>query len=690
MAGLERGVLAVVGEAEELSRVAVQPRPGAVHPAQYAADEYGGRRAAALRRERGEAGAVACRPALRVAATEAEAEPAGQEPQRRPRSDAPVGRDLEAPGARVAVVGLDPRVAGGGQLDPGLRIVLVAVGEPEAGIVGRVRRQEAELPLGMRPGRVLAGLVLSGWWRVVDVAREEDGPPFLLRQPHRVVLVAALAAEVHGVQALVRMAGKKLLAVDRHRARARRLDRRIGVAGARDELVELEGEEARLACAGVRGPFPLGDARREKKVSQYIAAGVGGSAGFRREVVHRLGHRSGPGPDPALVGFGERDPETGLHPHRERVLPERRVGDRPRYAGVDGLAEARPDRVGGSGRNGDAIERLGDDVALGDPAPEELRSHARDHAALVIERSLARHRGRGADAQELPGLEPLADPAHQQRHVRTLAAAVRVQFVQNQEAQARAVADDPAVDLLLPRHEEFEHHEVGEQDVRGFVRDPSPLAAVFLPRVAGERDRPLSRRLLDELAELLHLGVRERVHRVDDDGARAPLGARAPCAQNVVDDGDEEAERLPGARAGRHHEALARRGERDGLLLVLVEGQRPALRAEDVGAAGVDDTGRHQGAEVRRTFVARVDLDERLGPVAVPGVDGLDLLADVRSADRREGRCEALVLVDDAVAEGEHVERRCVSRPGTARTRWVAPHHRSLRIPRESAGLEIR
>ena len=260
MAGLERGVLAVVGEAEELARVAVQSRPGAVHPAQNAADEYGGRRAAALRRERGEAGAVARRPALRVAATEAEAEPAGQEPQRRPRTDAPVGRDLEASGARVAVVGLDPRVAGGGQLDPGLRIVLVAVGEPEVGIVGRVRRQETELPLGMCPVRVLVGFVRPGRWRVVDVAREEDGTPFLLHQPHRVVLVATLATEVHGVQALVRVAGEKLLAIDRHFACARRLDRRIAVAGARDELVELEREEARLARAGVRGPFPLGDA----------------------------------------------------------------------------------------------------------------------------------------------------------------------------------------------------------------------------------------------------------------------------------------------------------------------------------------------------------------------------------------------------------------------------------------------
>ena len=109
----------------------------------------------------------------------------------------------------------------------------------------------------------------------------------------------------------------------------------------------------------------------------------------------------------------------------------------------------------------------------------------------------------------------------------------------------------------------------------------------FLPRVAGERDRPVSRHLIDELAQLLHLGVRKRVHRVDDNRLRAPLRVRPPCRQHMADDGDEETQRLPGPRAGRHHEALPLCGERDGLLLVLVEGQRLTVRAEDVAAAGM-------------------------------------------------------------------------------------------------------
>ena len=255
-------------------------------------------------------------------------------------------------------------------------------------------------------------------------------------------------------------------------------------------------------------------------------------------------------------------------------------------------------------------------------------------------------------------MEPFTDPAHEQRHVRTLAAAVRVQLVQDQEVQAFAVADDLAVELLLPCHEELQHHEVGEKDVRGLACNPLPLAPVVLPRVAVERDRPLSRHLVDELGQLIHLRVGERVHRVDDDGVRAPLAARVSCSQHVADDGDEEAERLPGPRAGGHHEALAVCGKRDRLLLVLVEGQRLVVCPEYIGAARIEDAVDNQGADVCRALVARVDLDERLGPVAILGVDGLNLLADIWCVNRRERCCEAPVLVDDAVAQGKYVEHR--------------------------------
>ena len=155
-----------------------------------------------------------------------------------------------------------------------------------------------------------------------------------------------------------------------------------------------------------------------------------------------------------------------------------------------------------------------------------------------------------------------------------------------------------------------------------------------------------------------------------------------PRGQHVADDGNEETERLPGSRPGRHHEALALGGERDRLLLVLVEDQRLIVRAEDVGTIGMQDAVCNQRADVRRALVAGVDLDQRLGPVAILRVDRLNLLADVRSVNRSEQGSEAPVLLDHAVAERKDVERRCPAGPRTVRARaWgVNPHHRRVCI----------
>ena len=199
MARLERGVLTVVGEAEELPRVVAQARLGTVHPAQRAGHQYRRRRAAALGGERGETCAIAGRTAMSFPAAETESELAAQEPRRRPGTDSPVGRHREASSTRVAIVRLQPQVAAGVELDPRLRDL--ARSSKVTRIVDRMRCQEAEdLLLGPRLLSNLLGLFLPGRRRVVDVPREEDECPVVPpRQPHRVILVPALATEVHGV-----------------------------------------------------------------------------------------------------------------------------------------------------------------------------------------------------------------------------------------------------------------------------------------------------------------------------------------------------------------------------------------------------------------------------------------------------------------------------------------------------------
>jgi len=117
-----------------------------------------------------------------------------------------------------------------------------------------------------------------------------------------------------------------------------------------------------------------------------------------------------------------------------------------------------------------------------------------------------------------------------------------VQLVEDEEAQASTVADDPAVDLVLPGHQQLEHHEVGEQDVRRSVCDLLSLLAILLPCVARDADRPLTAYVREELVELLELTVGQRVHRIDDDRAGPSLAAGRSPGEHSVDDRNEEAE----------------------------------------------------------------------------------------------------------------------------------------------------
>lgn len=83
---------------------------------------------------------------------------------------------------------------------------------------------------------------------------------------------------------------------------------------------------------------------------------------------------------------------------------------------------------------------------------------------------------------------------------------------------------------------------------------------------------------------------------------------------------------------------------------MLVQRQR-----KDLFTARFEPAGRHQIGDGGGLFVLGVDLEQRLGPVALLGVDGVHLLADIGGADLGEGGGELLVLADHAVAEGEDV-----------------------------------
>ena len=150
--------------------------------------------------------------------------------------------------------------------------------------------------------------------------------------------------------------------------------------------------------------------------------------------------------------------------------------------------------------------------------------------------------------------------------------------------------------------------------------------------------------LFDELLQLLHLAVGERIHRIDDDGARARRFSGGARPNRCIDDRHEEAERLARAGSGRHREALPLGGLGDGLRLVAVKSDRLPVDTEYARRVRMQ---RSVGRQIRDRCAAleiRIDADERFGPEAIRRVDLLDLRDGCPAPESGEGTSKALVV----------------------------------------------
>src|ERR1039458_2178253 len=118
-----------------------------------------------------------------------------------------------------------------------------------------------------------------------------------------------------------------------------------------------------------------------------------------------------------------------------------------------------------------------------------------------------------------------------------------MQLIEYQKIEALGVRDDLAVILALSRHEQLEHHEVGQKDVGLAGANGLAIGGVILSGVARKRGPEVlgKFRLVYELLQLLHLAVSQGIHRIDDDGTGAPLLSSDARTHGSVEDGDEEA-----------------------------------------------------------------------------------------------------------------------------------------------------
>jgi hypothetical protein len=139
----------------------------------------------------------------------------------------------------------------------------------------------------------------------------------------------------------------------------------------------------------------------------------------------RLAHRSGPRPEPSLVSFGPRDPEPRLDPDGQGMPAQGFVGNAPGDSSIHGRRNrGKESRL--VERRRDPFQRLEDDIALRDLGREELRRGARDDAPLLLERTFARERRRGAYALETLRREPFPHAPDEERDVGALTPSIGV------------------------------------------------------------------------------------------------------------------------------------------------------------------------------------------------------------------------------------------------------------------------
>lgn len=236
-----------------------------------------------------------------------------------------------------------------------------------------------------------------------------------------------------------------------------------------------------------------------------------------------------------------------------------------------------------------------------------------------------------------------------------------MQLIQHQELKSLAVFHHTPIHFVEAREDVLEHHEVSEQDIGRVIRDGAAFRLAFLAGVAldGEGTK-LWRIAMQKLVEFFQLAVGQSIHRIDDNGPGTCFAIGLLGLEYAVDDRDEKGQGLPRPRSGRDHIALAFLAFGQGFHLVLVKMQGfwrtfrlPDL--EDLCAGSMQDPLCRQVLHGALALVIRVDLHQRLRPIATLRILMFDLGLDIRRSDTNETAGKAAVSFDELVAELENV-----------------------------------
>ncbi len=327
------------------------------------------------------------------------------------------------------------------------------------------------------------------------------------------------------------------------------------------------------------------------------------------------------------------------------------------------------------------------------PDAEETRGEVAPRLRIVV----IDDGRRGRDARRAAWIGPAerAKTPDEAGRLRPQRAGERMRFVEHQEIEPRAGEE---LDVLLPRQQQLELLDVGEENLRLSSRGAHDLAradllgrtdrlaAAVAPRLSqpglvvgprrprGQPDPGYPRFVLRRLADVHpernararqqpaqphELVFGQRVHRIDDDGADARRGVFVPQAQAPADDGVEEALGLARAGAGGDQGGSAFGDRAQGAFLVAVEvGQR---LGDPFAQMGMQQSLANQGVDrrslperPRQTHVGALEQRRPAGLVERQQLAHLRVQPGIGERIRRE--LVAQEAADDVLGVGDGVQ----------------------------------
>ena len=148
---------------------------------------------------------------------------------------------------------------------------------------------------------------------------------------------------------------------------------------------------------------------------------------------------------------------------------------------------------------------------------EQERGHLCDLLLLLPVRSRTGECCGGADALEVWRIEEIPDASDEHGDIRSLAPPVGMKLVEDEELESACRLHQRPI--VGPGRDEIEHDVVGQQDIGRVRLDLVAFLVRLLAGVAGKGDwaSAVGVAVFEELLQLAHLAVGERVHGVDDD-----------------------------------------------------------------------------------------------------------------------------------------------------------------------------